>query len=399
MADFTTGVIDLSIENVFDNITMGTGDTMTFSNSGTGGQTNKPIVVLGDITITGGTITLRNGQNLSAGTVTVGGITRDLDADDVVSGLRGSGGAGVNSGTDRVGGSGGNGGQISSLYNPTNGGGDNGSVYPLGGAGVAGSVPSGDGGYGSALGYYAAGGGGGGGQGTNGMATENVAFLSIGDISITGGTITGIGTSGTDGGDGGAGGSSGSGQGAGGGGGGGGAGGGGSAGNLYLYHVGTASEAFTTKTLTGGLAGTGGTGGAGGTNFGGDGGNGTNGTAGADGVVELISVTSAAIIETTLIKEIFAPSAVAQCSILSDGGSTITERGVVWNTSGTPTTADDSSVITGTTGTYSVPMIGLSEDTTYYARAYSINGAGTSYGNELTFKTIKSFIPYTLTAS
>ena len=94
MADFNTGVIDLSIENTFDNVIMGSGDTMTFSNSGTGGAANAPIVVTGNFTVAAGAvITLRNGVNLSAGEVAVLGITRDLTAVAIVAGVGGTSGS------------------------------------------------------------------------------------------------------------------------------------------------------------------------------------------------------------------------------------------------------------------------------------------------------------------
>ncbi len=74
-------------------------------------------------------------------------------------------------------------------------------------------------------------------------------------------------------------------------------------------------------------------------------------------------------------------------NVSSDGGASVTERGVCYNTSGSPTTSN--SVVTSGTGTgsFSVSLSGLSQSTTYYARGYAINSAGTSYGSQISFTT------------
>jgi hypothetical protein len=84
-------------------------------------------------------------------------------------------------------------------------------------------------------------------------------------------------------------------------------------------------------------------------------------------------------------------------TVTSDGGAAITQRGIVANTTGTPTTADPlKSTSAGTTGGYTTSITGLSPGKFYYVRAYAINSAGTSYGNEVTF--IAMPIPRTFTA-
>jgi hypothetical protein len=75
-------------------------------------------------------------------------------------------------------------------------------------------------------------------------------------------------------------------------------------------------------------------------------------------------------------------------NVSSDGGATVTERGVVYSPSnGTPTTGDSKQTTTGTTGAMSVAVTGLSPGTLYYVRAYAINSQGTSYGAVLTQST------------
>ena len=75
--------------------------------------------------------------------------------------------------------------------------------------------------------------------------------------------------------------------------------------------------------------------------------------------------------------------------ISSDGGSPISERGVCWSTSATPTTTQSKIAASGTgSGTYSCSIANLTPNTLYYIRAYAINGIGTSYGNEISVRTL-----------
>lgn len=74
-------------------------------------------------------------------------------------------------------------------------------------------------------------------------------------------------------------------------------------------------------------------------------------------------------------------------SITNDGGAIITARGVCWSITQNPTTADGKTSDGTGTGTFTSAITGLTSTTTYYVRAYATNSAGTSYGNELSFKT------------
>ncbi|CAN5600831.1 hypothetical protein BH11BAC3_BH11BAC3_22220 [soil metagenome] len=78
-------------------------------------------------------------------------------------------------------------------------------------------------------------------------------------------------------------------------------------------------------------------------------------------------------------------------NVTSDGGATVTEYGIVYNTTGTPTTADSKVQIGNSTGTYSQWITGLTDDTKYYVRAYAKNSAGTNYGSEKNFTTATPF--------
>jgi hypothetical protein len=74
--------------------------------------------------------------------------------------------------------------------------------------------------------------------------------------------------------------------------------------------------------------------------------------------------------------------------VISDGGADVTDRGVCWNTSPTPTTANTKTTDgTGIRG-FSSDITCLTANTTYYVRAYATNSVGTAYGAEMTFTTI-----------
>ena len=75
-------------------------------------------------------------------------------------------------------------------------------------------------------------------------------------------------------------------------------------------------------------------------------------------------------------------------TINSDGGASISSRGIVWNTSINPTIALSTKTNSGTgTGTFSESISGLSTSTVYYVRTYATNANGTVYGNEISFTT------------
>jgi len=79
----------------------------------------------------------------------------------------------------------------------------------------------------------------------------------------------------------------------------------------------------------------------------------------------------------------------ASCSgnVTSDGGSSVTARGVCWSTSQNPTTSNSKTTNGTGLGTYTSHITGLSPNTTYYVRAYATNSEGTAYGEQKTFTT------------
>ena len=81
-------------------------------------------------------------------------------------------------------------------------------------------------------------------------------------------------------------------------------------------------------------------------------------------------------------------SATGNGNVTSDGGATVTERGIVWGTSTNPTTAGNKATSAGTTGAFTASMTSLTAGTHYYSRAYAINSVGTSYGTNAEFDTL-----------
>ncbi len=93
-------------------------------------------------------------------------------------------------------------------------------------------------------------------------------------------------------------------------------------------------------------------------------------------------------IVTTPISSITTSSAVSGGNITTDGGSPITERGIVWSTTTQPTLSDNVVTDAGTgTGSFTANITGLSASTTYYVRAYATNANETTYGNVVSFST------------
>lgn len=91
---------------------------------------------------------------------------------------------------------------------------------------------------------------------------------------------------------------------------------------------------------------------------------------------------------TSAISAITKTTASSGGNITSDGGASVTARGVVWDTSTNPTIALPTKTSDGTgTGSFVSNITGLTCNTTYYVKAYATNSVGTAYGNELSFKT------------
>jgi uncharacterized protein (TIGR02145 family) len=91
----------------------------------------------------------------------------------------------------------------------------------------------------------------------------------------------------------------------------------------------------------------------------------------------------------------FALNANSGGTVLSEGGSAITSRGVCWSTTQNPTIANFKTTDGSGIGTFSSNITGLNLTTTYYVRAYATNSNGTTYGNQQTFTTQNGVISLT----
>jgi len=73
---------------------------------------------------------------------------------------------------------------------------------------------------------------------------------------------------------------------------------------------------------------------------------------------------------------------------VEDKNTGITERGVCWSTSQEPTINDNKTSNGNEYGSFTSQITGLSQNTTYYVKAYATNSGGTGYGNTISFTTL-----------
>ncbi len=97
-------------------------------------------------------------------------------------------------------------------------------------------------------------------------------------------------------------------------------------------------------------------------------------------------------ISTSTATAITKTSTVIGGNITSDNGNAVTERGVIYSSTDSTPEIGESGVIKDTNGTgtgvFSETISSLTEETTYYYRAYAINSSGTSYGEIKSFTTL-----------
>ena len=105
-------------------------------------------------------------------------------------------------------------------------------------------------------------------------------------------------------------------------------------------------------------------------------------------------------VTTTIVSSIRFNYAMTGGNVTSEGGASVTDRGVVYSTTKNPTTTSSTKVASGSgVGVFTTPLENLSPNTTYYVRAYATNSAGTAYGTELTFTTEKQVVMATVTTA
>jgi len=105
------------------------------------------------------------------------------------------------------------------------------------------------------------------------------------------------------------------------------------------------------------------------------------------------------VITTTAISSITTSNAKSGGNITSNGGTIVTEHGVCWGTTQSPTTAGNKIISESPgTGNYTGSLTSLTPNITYYVRAYATNAAGTAYGEQITFQTLLYIPGLTLSA-
>ena len=116
-----------------------------------------------------------------------------------------------------------------------------------------------------------------------------------------------------------------------------------------------------------------------------------NGTAYVNMIGSPAQLGMPAIGSTTGMSSVTSSTASSGGVISSDGGATITARGVVWGTSTNPTISLSTKTTDGTgIGTFTSSLTGLTSGVTYYVRSYATNSVGTKYGSEISFNSLQS---------
>ena len=108
---------------------------------------------------------------------------------------------------------------------------------------------------------------------------------------------------------------------------------------------------------------------------------------GSDVVFTTINVVHQASVSKTTVSSVGTSAAILSATINNNGGGNITDAGFCYSTTSQPTVADNKQSLGKQSGTFSTTISGLTESTTYYVRAYAVNEAGVSYGEETSFAT------------
>lgn len=105
--------------------------------------------------------------------------------------------------------------------------------------------------------------------------------------------------------------------------------------------------------------------------------------------VSFTTHTAMAKVTTSEISDITSDYAFSGGNITSDGGTTVTVRGVVWSTLENPSVDNNTGItIDGDgMGEFTSKITDLMPETQYFVKAYATNNNGTAYGDQLTFTT------------
>lgn len=98
-------------------------------------------------------------------------------------------------------------------------------------------------------------------------------------------------------------------------------------------------------------------------------------------------------VSTTEAQKVSYTTATCGGNVTSDGSLSVTSRGICYSTKSNPTISDTKVASGSGTGAFTCNLTGLSDATTYYVRAYAINGKGTAYGEQRIFTTLTYSLP------
>ena len=104
-------------------------------------------------------------------------------------------------------------------------------------------------------------------------------------------------------------------------------------------------------------------------------------------------------VTTSLVTNVTQTEAICGGNVTSDGGATVTARGVCWSSSQNPTISDSKTNDGNDIGEYTSTINGLEPSTTYYVRAYATNSQGTAYGEQVSFTTEEDIQQPTVTTN
>lgn len=75
-------------------------------------------------------------------------------------------------------------------------------------------------------------------------------------------------------------------------------------------------------------------------------------------------------------------------NVISEGGTSVTQRGVCYSTSENPTILDPHTTDGAGVGSFSSTLSSLTQNTIYYVKAYATNSVGTGYGDQIVVTTL-----------
>lgn len=105
----------------------------------------------------------------------------------------------------------------------------------------------------------------------------------------------------------------------------------------------------------------------------------------------------APLVSTNEVTNITYTTATSGGMVTNDNGFQVTARGICFGQQPNPTLANSFSNDGSGVGPYTSYLTGLTQNTTYYVRAYATNSQGTAYGNEVTFSTLQVYTPTVIT--